>query len=184
MLEDMNSEKPKLGWIGIGRMATRWRRGSRRPGRRHRVESHAGEGRPGRSTAPRSPTTLLTRRLRHRVRHGVDMGRRKGKSSPAPQACCRATSAEDGRRVLVDLARRLSRAARTAAQARVELLCGASVGQRESDQGRPAVVRLLGPKAAFDHALPVLKLIAPSASYVAKASWAIVKICHNVFLVW
>ena len=40
-----------------------------------------------------------------------------------------------------------------------------------------------GPKAAFDAALPFLKMIAPSASYVGEGELArIVKICHNVFL--
>jgi 3-hydroxyisobutyrate dehydrogenase len=40
-----------------------------------------------------------------------------------------------------------------------------------------------GPRAAFDAALPLLKLIAPSASYVGEGELArIVKICHNVFL--
>ena len=40
-----------------------------------------------------------------------------------------------------------------------------------------------GPKKAFDAALPTLKLIAPSASYVGEGELArIVKICHNVFL--
>jgi 3-hydroxyisobutyrate dehydrogenase-like beta-hydroxyacid dehydrogenase len=40
-----------------------------------------------------------------------------------------------------------------------------------------------GPKAAFDLALPYLKRIGPSASYVGEGELArIVKICHNVFL--
>jgi 3-hydroxyisobutyrate dehydrogenase-like beta-hydroxyacid dehydrogenase len=40
-----------------------------------------------------------------------------------------------------------------------------------------------GPKAAYDRALPYMKLIAPSASYVGEGELArIVKICHNVFL--
>jgi 3-hydroxyisobutyrate dehydrogenase len=40
-----------------------------------------------------------------------------------------------------------------------------------------------GPKASFDAALPYLKMIAPSASYVGEGELArIVKICHNVFL--
>ena len=40
-----------------------------------------------------------------------------------------------------------------------------------------------GPKAAFDTALPFLKMIAPAASYVGEGELArIVKICHNVFL--
>ena len=40
-----------------------------------------------------------------------------------------------------------------------------------------------GPKKAFADALPMLKLIAPSASYVGEGELArIVKICHNVFL--
>jgi 3-hydroxyisobutyrate dehydrogenase len=40
-----------------------------------------------------------------------------------------------------------------------------------------------GPRAAFDAALPFLRLIGPSASYVGEGELArIVKICHNVFL--
>ncbi len=40
-----------------------------------------------------------------------------------------------------------------------------------------------GPRAAFDTALPWMKAIAPSASYVGEGELArIVKICHNVFL--
>ena len=40
-----------------------------------------------------------------------------------------------------------------------------------------------GPRAAFDTALPALKLIAPAASYVGDGELArIVKICHNVYL--
>jgi 3-hydroxyisobutyrate dehydrogenase-like beta-hydroxyacid dehydrogenase len=40
-----------------------------------------------------------------------------------------------------------------------------------------------GPRAAFDAALPYLKMLAPAASYVGEGELArIVKICHNVFL--
>ena len=40
-----------------------------------------------------------------------------------------------------------------------------------------------GPRAAFDAALPYLKLIGPAASYVGEGELArIVKICHNVYL--
>src|ERR1700682_2291564 len=40
-----------------------------------------------------------------------------------------------------------------------------------------------GPRAAFDAALPYLRMIAPAASYVGEGELArIVKICHNVFL--
>ena len=40
-----------------------------------------------------------------------------------------------------------------------------------------------GPRAAFDAALPSMKLIAPAASYVGEGELArIVKICHNVLL--
>ena len=40
-----------------------------------------------------------------------------------------------------------------------------------------------GPRAAFDLALPYLRMIAPAASYVGGGELArIVKICHNVFL--
>ena len=40
-----------------------------------------------------------------------------------------------------------------------------------------------GPRAVYDEVLPLLKMIAPSASYVGDGELArIVKICHNVFL--
>ena len=40
-----------------------------------------------------------------------------------------------------------------------------------------------GPRAAFELALPYLRMIAPAASYVGEGELArIVKICHNVFL--
>jgi 3-hydroxyisobutyrate dehydrogenase-like beta-hydroxyacid dehydrogenase len=40
-----------------------------------------------------------------------------------------------------------------------------------------------GPRQSFDQALPLLKMIAPAASYVGEGELArIVKICHNVFL--
>jgi len=40
-----------------------------------------------------------------------------------------------------------------------------------------------GPKAVFDEVSPLLRLIAPAASYVGEGELArIVKICHNVFL--
>jgi 3-hydroxyisobutyrate dehydrogenase-like beta-hydroxyacid dehydrogenase len=40
-----------------------------------------------------------------------------------------------------------------------------------------------GPRKSFDEALPLLRMIAPAASYVGEGEAArIVKICHNVFL--
>jgi 3-hydroxyisobutyrate dehydrogenase-like beta-hydroxyacid dehydrogenase len=40
-----------------------------------------------------------------------------------------------------------------------------------------------GPREAYDVALPLLRMIAPAASYVGEGELArIVKICHNVFL--
>jgi 3-hydroxyisobutyrate dehydrogenase len=40
-----------------------------------------------------------------------------------------------------------------------------------------------GPKSAFEAALPSMRMVAPSASYVGEGELArIVKICHNVFL--
>ena len=40
-----------------------------------------------------------------------------------------------------------------------------------------------GPRKSFDEALPLLRMIAPAASYVGEGELArIVKICHNVFL--
>ena len=65
----------------------------------------------------------------------------------------------------------------------IELLAAPVSGNAKViDAGKLSFV-CSGPKAAFDAALPYLKLIGPSASYVGEGELArVVKICHNVFL--
>ena len=58
--------------------------------------------------------TDRSRRLRHRVRDGVHLGRRARGDQRAARPAVGRTRAEDGRRVLVDLARGLGRVARVA----------------------------------------------------------------------
>ncbi len=62
----------------------------------------------------------------------------------AKRIAIRRARAEAGHRMLVDLARGLGRAAYAARRARRRAPRGAGVGQRQGDQGRQAVVRLLG----------------------------------------
>ena len=78
----------------------------RRP---HGVEPHARQGgAAGRARREDRARARRPRRLRHRVRAWCRPGTTCGKSSPGRTACCRASaSAEAGRRMLVDLARRL-----------------------------------------------------------------------------
>jgi 3-hydroxyisobutyrate dehydrogenase-like beta-hydroxyacid dehydrogenase len=65
----------------------------------------------------------------------------------------------------------------------IELLAAPVSGNAKViDAGRLSFV-CSGPRAAFDRALPYLRMIAPAASYVGEGELArIVKICHNVFL--
>jgi 3-hydroxyisobutyrate dehydrogenase-like beta-hydroxyacid dehydrogenase len=65
----------------------------------------------------------------------------------------------------------------------VELLAAPVSGNAKViEAGRLSFV-CSGPRAAFDRALPYLRMIAPAASYVGEGELArIVKICHNVFL--
>ena len=66
---------------------------------------------------------------------------------------------------------------------RVEMLAAPVSGNAKVIKAGRLSFVCSGPKAAFDAALPYLKMIAPAASYVGDGELArIVKICHNVFL--
>ena len=73
---------------------------------------------------------------------------------------------------------------RTLLKARgVELLAAPVSGNAKVIKAGKLSFVCSGPKAAYEAALPYLKMIAPSASYVGEGELArIVKICHNVFL--
>ena len=186
----MNSDpgrKDAIGWIGIGRMGyamaerlakagadlTVWNR------TRAKAEPLAARRREGRGQARRP------RGVRHRVRHGVDLGRRERGRRRARRACCRAAgAAEAGRRVLVDLARRLGRAARAAAR-RAASRCWRRRSRATPRSSRPAGCRssARGRARRSTRRCRYLRMIAPAASYVGEGELArIVKICHNVFL--
>jgi len=65
----------------------------------------------------------------------------------------------------------------------VELLAAPVSGNAKVIQAGKLSFVCSGPKAAYDAALPYLRMIAPAASYVGEGELArIVKICHNVFL--
>jgi 3-hydroxyisobutyrate dehydrogenase len=65
----------------------------------------------------------------------------------------------------------------------VELLAAPVSGNAKVIKAKRLSFVCSGPRAAFDRALPYLKLIGPAASYVGEGELArIVKICHNVLL--
>src|SRR5437667_1636261 len=69
------------------------------------------------------------------------------------------------------------------AQRGIELLAAPVSGNAKVIKAGRLSFVCSGPKAAFDAALPYLKMIAPAASYVGEGELArIVKICHNLFL--
>ena len=66
---------------------------------------------------------------------------------------------------------------------RIELLAAPVSGNAKVIKAGRLSFVCSGPRAAYDAALPYLRMIAPAASYVGEGELArIVKICHNVFL--
>ena len=66
---------------------------------------------------------------------------------------------------------------------RIELLAAPVSGNAKVIKAGRLSFVCSGPRAAFDAALPFLRMIAPAASYVGEGELArVVKICHNVFL--
>ena len=66
---------------------------------------------------------------------------------------------------------------------RIELLAAPVSGNAKVIKAGRLSFVCSGPRAAYDAALPYLRMIAPAASYVGDGELArIVKICHNVFL--
>ena len=167
--------------------ATRWPSGSRKGGADVTVWNRT-RRRPNRW--PKARAKIADRLaeladLRHRVLHGVDLGRREGSrgrtvglavgggSVPRIVVECSSISLEGSAELRALLAAR-----------GVELLAAPVSRQRESDQGGPAVVRLLGTEGGIRRgAAAISPMIAPAAIYVGEGELArIVKICHNVFL--
>jgi 3-hydroxyisobutyrate dehydrogenase-like beta-hydroxyacid dehydrogenase len=69
------------------------------------------------------------------------------------------------------------------AERSIELLAAPVSGNAKVIKAGRLTFVCSGPKPAFEAALPYLKMIGPSASYVGEGELArIVKICHNVFL--
>ena len=182
------AQRSKLGWIGTGRMGYAMAERLAKGGcRHHGLEPHARQGRAARaSTARRSPTQLdRPRRVRHRLRHGVHLGRREG-GDRGPAASCRGTrrsrSWSSNARRSRSKARRELRAMLAATRHRASRRAGVSGNAKVIKAGRLSFV-VLGPQAAFDAALPYLDMIGAGASYVGEGELArIVKICHNVLL--
>ena len=121
-------------------------------------------------------------RARHRLLHGVDVGRREGgdvgpaeegaKKVPRIVVECSSISLEGSAELRAMLAAR-----------GIEYLAAPVSGNAKVIKAGKLSFVCSGPKTAFDEVLPYLKMIGPAASYVGEGELArIVKICHNVFL--
>ena len=151
--------------------------------RRHRVEPHAREGGAARGTARRSRDSVAELAACDIVFVMVstwdDVQRSR---SRARRACCPADKAP---KLVVEcssisLEGRRS-CARCSRERGVELLAAPVSGNAKVIKAGRLSFVCSGPQRAFDAALPYLKMIAPSASYVGEGELArIVKICHNV----
>ena len=172
------------GWIGIGEWTTQWPSASQRQVPTSPVQPDAVE-----SGAAREPWRQ-GRGTRHGSSHHATWcscwyrpgttcvvvtgpeGLLSGDKAPKLVVECSSISLEGSAELRTLLRER-----------RVELLAAPVSGNAKVIKAGRAVVRVLGAKHAFDAALPYLKMIAPSASYVGDGELArIVKICHNVLL--
>ncbi len=179
-------KRSSIGWIGTGRMgyemAARLAKGgadvlawNRTRAKAEPLEKY------GAKVADRAPRA---RRPRHRVLHGVHLGRRQAGDRRSRGSALRGGEAAHGDRVLVDLARGLGGAPRDARRARHRVPRRAGERQREGDQGGQALVRRArGRSRRTTRRGRCLDAMGQGSSYVGEGELArIVKICHNVLL--
>ena len=176
----------KLGWIGIGRMgyemAARLAKGGADVTVWNRTRAKAEPlAQYGAKIADKLSDLAV---VRHRVRDGVDVGRREqvvagprrtalaGGNAPKIVVECSSISLEGSAALRALLAAR-----------GVEMLAAPVSGNAKVIKAGRLSFVCSGPRSAFDAAAPYLGMIGPAASYVGEGELArIVKICHNVFL--
>jgi 3-hydroxyisobutyrate dehydrogenase-like beta-hydroxyacid dehydrogenase len=181
----MASDKPKLGWIGIGRMgyamAERLAKGGADLTVWNRTRAKAEPLRALGAKVANQLTDLAACDIVFVMVSTWDdvqeviagpQGLLAGKASPKLVIECSSISLEGSAQLRALLAAR-----------GVQMLAAPVSGNAKVIKAGRLSFVCSGPKAAFDAALPSLRLIAPAASYVGEGELArIVKICHNVFL--
>jgi 3-hydroxyisobutyrate dehydrogenase len=181
----MNNQKQTIGWIGIGRMGYEMAARLAKGGADVTVWN--------RTRAKAEPLTAYGAKVADKVTDLADRdivfcmvstwddvkevimgpaGLLSGSSKPRMIVECSSISLEGSAEL------------RALLQARgIEMLAAPVSGNAKVIKAGKLSFVCSGPKAAFDAALPCLKMIAPAASYVGEGELArIVKICHNVFL--
>ncbi len=174
---------PSIGWIGTGRMG-------------YEMAALLAKG---------GAEVLVWNRTRAKADPLRKYGARVAARLPELAACdivfCMVSTWDDVRQVVGDLLRGARRTPRLIVECSSISLEGSAelrrlLGARGIDylaapvSGNAKVIKAgrlsfvcSGPKAAFEAALPYMKMIGPSASWVGEGELArIVKICHNVFL--
>jgi len=181
----MTEQNPKIGWIGIGRMGYAMAERLANAGADLTVWN--------RTRAKAEPLAALGAKVAGRLADlaacdivfvmvstwddvkqvvtGPD-GLLSGPAAPKMVVECSSISLEGSAELRALLAAR-----------GVEMLAAPVSGNAKVIKAGKLSFVCSGPQAAFDAALPALKMIAPAASYVGDGELArIVKICHNVFL--
>jgi len=181
----MNSERSKLGWIGVGRMGYAMAERLAKGGADLTVWN--------RTRAKAEPLAALGAKVASQlselaacdivfvmvstwddVREVIagPLGLLSGARAPKMVVECSSISLEGSAELRALLAAR-----------GVQMLAAPVSGNAKVIKAGRLSFVCSGPRAAFDAALPSLELMAPAASYVGEGELArIVKICHNVFL--
>jgi len=181
----MNSERSKLGWIGVGRMGYAMAERLAKGGADLTVWN--------RTRAKAEPLAALGAKVASQlselaacdivfvmvstwddVREVIagPRGLLSGPRAPKMVVECSSISLEGSAELRALLAAR-----------GVQMLAAPVSGNAKVIKAGRLSFVCSGPRAAFDAALPSLELMAPAASYVGEGELArIVKICHNVFL--
>jgi 3-hydroxyisobutyrate dehydrogenase len=181
----VTNSNPSIGWIGIGRMGyamaerlakaganlTVWNR------TRSKAEPLAGKG----ARVAQQLTQLAGCDIVYVMVSTYDDVREvllgaggllSGSAAPRMVVECSTISLEGSAELRAELAAR-----------GVQMLAAPVSGNAKVIKAGRLSFVCSGPRAAFDAALPSLKMIAPAASYVGEGELSrIAKICHNVFL--
>ncbi|HXE50511.1 MAG TPA: NAD(P)-dependent oxidoreductase [Ramlibacter sp.] len=179
------STHPKVGWIGIGRMGYAMAQRLAKGGADLTVWN--------RTRAKAEPLAALGAKIAERLADlaacdvvfvmvstfddvaqvitGPD-GLLSGRQAPKLVVECSSISLEGSAQLRAELGSR-----------GIEMLAAPVSGNAKVIKAGRLSFVCSGPRPAYDAALPLLRLIAPAASYVGEGELSrIVKICHNVFL--
>src|SRR5438132_12648514 len=182
----MNNRKQTIGWIGTGRMG------------------YAMAERLAKSGADVTVWNRTRAKAEPLAAHGAKVAATLAELSACDIVFCMVSTWDDVRQVIAGPSGLLSVAGKAprmviecssislegSAELRamlaargVELLAAPVSGNAKVIKAGRLSFVCSGPRAAFDAALPYLRMIAPAAGYVGEGELArIVKICHNVFL--